>query len=437
MNAVQKFRYKRIKRLENRFGSYHGAFRLDADEDTEGNNGGRKSGGGHGNTRIPFGLCQREGIKVDPNWTPKDAWDALAGHGYSAGDVYKELKKTGTIGKRSGPSVGKTKRPPTKITESGFPPEMTSKAYRKNTMAAVEYINTHCDDGDVTDFLASATGVGAKTPPAFGCRRDSDGNGCQLSTSYNTTTGNITRMQVVVPMFSSYKDDNERAAAIASFAHEWTHYLDRCAREEDGLGCFSEKHKELSEALAKETTVSIGDEVKGMFDDFNKKFEEEQKKYVSEMTRVWKSVVDSRYGSDRPRWIRGDGTVDVYKAWYYRAEKEAREYQKAVRKEESRVKAAWNRKKRAIIPGVTELQGIYDSIYEGKLRAQKIVKFGHEEAYFRKSKEGRSMEVLADYVALKATNPKLAQVFAADKPEIAAALDACIVDMTKRLREAR
>ena len=96
MNAVQRYRERRILRLERRFGEYHGHVRFDAD-DEETNNGGGNSSGGHGNTRIPYGLCQREGIKIQPNWTPKDAWDALAGKGYSASDVYKELRETGKV----------------------------------------------------------------------------------------------------------------------------------------------------------------------------------------------------------------------------------------------------------------------------------------------------------------------------------------------------
>jgi hypothetical protein len=68
-------------------------------------------GGGHGNTKIPFGLCQREGIKVEPNWTPKDAWDALAGKGYSASEAYKELKETGKVAaKKSNSAIEKAEK---------------------------------------------------------------------------------------------------------------------------------------------------------------------------------------------------------------------------------------------------------------------------------------------------------------------------------------
>ena len=99
MDHVQRFRQRRIQRLEKRYGEHHGPVRFDADDDSESDNGGNRSGssGGHGNTKIPYGLCQREGIKIGKDWTPKDAWDALAGKGYSASDVYKELKTTGRV----------------------------------------------------------------------------------------------------------------------------------------------------------------------------------------------------------------------------------------------------------------------------------------------------------------------------------------------------
>lgn len=69
--------------------------RMDEPDDDESN-----GGGGHGNTKIPFGLCQREGIEIQNGWTPKDAWKALEGEGYSASETYKELKETGKVPKK-------------------------------------------------------------------------------------------------------------------------------------------------------------------------------------------------------------------------------------------------------------------------------------------------------------------------------------------------
>lgn len=79
MDAVERFRKRRAARL---------AMREDDEE---------KIGGGHGNTRLPFGLCQREGIAIEKGWGPMDAWAALEGKGYSARETYEELRKTGHV----------------------------------------------------------------------------------------------------------------------------------------------------------------------------------------------------------------------------------------------------------------------------------------------------------------------------------------------------
>ena len=93
---VTAFTTRRNKRLIER--GINDPFRMDApgDED-EGNNnqsgGGSESSGGHGNTKLPFGLCKRFGIEIGADWTPRDAWDALAGKGITADGAYARLKK--------------------------------------------------------------------------------------------------------------------------------------------------------------------------------------------------------------------------------------------------------------------------------------------------------------------------------------------------------
>ena len=72
MDAVKRYRRRRQMRLDAR------GYRKDDETEEEGK-------GRHGNTKIPFGLCQREGIDIQKGWTPTDAWNALAGKGYKAG----------------------------------------------------------------------------------------------------------------------------------------------------------------------------------------------------------------------------------------------------------------------------------------------------------------------------------------------------------------
>ena len=123
--------------------------RVDADEE--------ENGGNHGNTKIPFGLCQKEGIKVQPGWTPQDAWKALEGKGYSAAYVYKNLKKYG----RTYDIYGSHKEPgPTDFVKS----EKVKTALRKREndirYHGVE-VATAVDKDGKTLFTASDSEVGS------------------------------------------------------------------------------------------------------------------------------------------------------------------------------------------------------------------------------------------------------------------------------------
>ena len=71
---------------------YPGDEHRDADDDSEESSGGKTRG--HGNTKLPYGLCEKYGIEVQKGWTPRDAWAALAGKGVSAAEEYKKLKQS-------------------------------------------------------------------------------------------------------------------------------------------------------------------------------------------------------------------------------------------------------------------------------------------------------------------------------------------------------
>ena len=76
-DIVNRFKKRREERLSRR---------VEMDDEDEGE-------GSHGNTRIPFGLCLREGIRVDPGWGPREAWEALEKKGYSASGVYRDMSE--------------------------------------------------------------------------------------------------------------------------------------------------------------------------------------------------------------------------------------------------------------------------------------------------------------------------------------------------------
>lgn len=87
-DAVAEYRRRRQKRLDQKavdrfLERRHN--RIEARREDE--------EGAHGNTKIPFGLCEREGIDIGKDWTPRDAWSALEGEGISPDSVYKGMQE--------------------------------------------------------------------------------------------------------------------------------------------------------------------------------------------------------------------------------------------------------------------------------------------------------------------------------------------------------
>ena len=68
-------------------------------EDDEDAEGGETPHKGHGNTKLPYGLCEKHGIEVQKGWTPREAWEALEGKGVSAKEEYRKLKERGKAAK--------------------------------------------------------------------------------------------------------------------------------------------------------------------------------------------------------------------------------------------------------------------------------------------------------------------------------------------------
>lgn len=95
---ILDYQKRRDKRLKDRglvlYKNKFDFFRSDADDDdNKNNNGNSEKSGGHGNTKLPFGLCMRYGIEVGADWTPRDAWDALKGKGITPDSAFEHLGK--------------------------------------------------------------------------------------------------------------------------------------------------------------------------------------------------------------------------------------------------------------------------------------------------------------------------------------------------------
>ena len=417
--AIEEYRWRRDQRWMERLDA-----EIRADDEEETNN----KGVSHGNTKIPFGLCLREGIKVDPKWGPKEAWEALEGKGYSAGEVYRQLKVTGTLGKSEKP-----KREPVKLNESHFYGGLIEGVYKKNTLEFAKFINEHCDDPDVSEFLSLANGTGAKHYPEIKVKRSMDGEGCHVRPSWVTSTGKPVRMEIEIPQISKGSTPEQKAQAARSFAHEYTHYLDYLAREKETVhDAYMEANKEFGEMLDRTDTLTYGETARKHFEEYKVGYNEIVDRYKKEYNGIQKAVADKMFET-RPGWLDEDGKV-MYSADYFRDRENVKKFEREVKKQKKECIERRNREKRGYMDGSVTLQGLYDAISGGRLRARGDVKYGHSEAYYKKNPGNRGMEALADYVALRATRPDLADIFRKDQPEIASALDNCLVEMIKRLR---
>ena len=291
--AIERFRKRRQDRL----------FRLD---DEENNNSDGKGHGGHGNTRIPFGLCQREGISVGKDWTPEDAWNALEGKGYTADAVYRRLKETG--------KATPAKKPVTKITDKHFPEFMRSKALTKSVSQIASFVSERCDDGNITDLISSAAGGGGKVPVSVSCKRCSRDGSASVTTKLNRMTKEPVSCEITVPMFSDKTNDANKEQKIRDFCHEWTHYLDMIGRDKDEFGHYSSAIGSLRDAIHADDG-SIGEETRKIFAEFKQKRDEAQRELGQRIVDFPKELAREKYGDDWPEWIMRTGYVDEYKAW--------------------------------------------------------------------------------------------------------------------------
>ena len=126
-NAVNQFKWRRVARMLSRFDA-------DGDEEGQNNKNRQPKGSSHGNTRLPFGLCIRFGIAIEPDWTPKDAWAALAGKGITAEGAYARLKRGEDPGTPDTPEGAEA--PPE---EPETPPEPPKEPKRTVTIRGKEY----------------------------------------------------------------------------------------------------------------------------------------------------------------------------------------------------------------------------------------------------------------------------------------------------------
>ena len=407
--AIEKYRRRRIQRLRVRF---------DDDEENAGNNGGRR--GGHGNTRIPFGLCQREGIQVDPKWTPKDAWNALEGKGYSAGETYAQLKKTGSTAKKAAGARMKTQRMQTRGLHGAF---FKGAGLKKFQAFNTEFQKMELEE-HISDFVANAGAIaqtGAGLRGEMKLVKAKAGGGDHLKVWHNRLTGECVKAQLTVPDIDKVPEQYRQAEA-STFAHELVHYMNFCARDGGKYGNYTDGDATLTEAVRKARTGKIGDKAKSLLEESARKWTDTHTAFKQETERKDREIND--------RWMKrseelGDrGTLPHDEYVLYKKEKDAF---RAGRMEELDLI------KESIDGGAAAFSNMYDALTFGKYGSEGRCYFQHGMSYYQGRENLVKNEMLSIYVEMHmAKNKKYLELFRQDQPELAAALDNTIRTLLKR-----
>lgn len=412
--AIKAYRRRRIQRLRARY---------DVEEEENNNNGGGKAGG-HGNTRIPFGLCQREGITVDPKWTPHDAWEALEGKGYSAKESYSELRRTGKVGKKSGTaSAAKTKSQ--KMQTAGLPSAMRSGSGSKKLAAFdSEFQKLEMED-HISDFVANAGAVmGENQIRDFDLQKTRPGAGDQLKTWRNVFSGEIVKARLSVPDLSKVPEEFRNGEA-STFAHELVHYMNLCQRPDKSYGNFTDGDEDLTKAVTnardKAHKEGFNPEIRQYLKETGDLWRKKRDEYNDETKRIAKELESKWMARTEELGTPGKLPPEEYKA--YKKERDAIVNQ---RKEEY----DWIRD--SFHDGATALSNMYDALTFGRLGDEKISWYRHGRSYYGGDANKVKNEMLSIYVELHmAKNKNFLKMFRNDQPELANALDNTIRKMLK------
>jgi len=417
MTAIDKYVKRRAKRLAERgikLSREDGVYRRDDDEEKNRNS----NAGGHGNTRLPFGLCQREGIEIDPKWTPADAWEALEGKGYSAKEAYAELKETGKVSKKGSSAKTKSQRMQT----SGLPYKMkTGSGLKKLTAFNTEFQKMELEE-HVSDFVANAGDISFFGKPVsdFDILKSKAGGGDYLKTWKNVRTGEITKVRLRIPDLNKVPEQYKNSEATV-FAHELIHYVNLCRRNSNQYDDYTDLDEGLTQAVRNARSKGVGSEVRSFLEEASKRWAKTRDEYTEETNRIGKEI--NGKWMERTKELGTPGQLPSNEYAQYKKERD--EFINKRNEEFSWIKHSFE-------DGAASLSNMYDALTFGRLGDEKVAWYGHTSSYFRGNANSVKNEMLSIYVELHmAKDKKYLKMFREDQPELASALDSTIRTLLK------
>lgn len=286
-------------------------------------------------------------------------------------------------------------------------------AERKNTEALIDFVNALDDADEKALKLYNSIGK-IENFSANGIKFSiSHGKNHAVSYTYNSITGKISEVKLTIPKLSG----KNLTGQVQTTLHEQMHLIDMLLKNDPTKAgaYFGETFKPLETAV-KNTSKTIGKDVRKLFDDFHVEY----KAIGDKALKVFNDEHDKIKTKYLPNGVWGVGAdYNGYK----------KEYNKIKKKYEETVDYE---RRNALGGGICQLEDIYDALSGGSYRDSGVVKYGHGGKYYR-SVGSRINEIVANYGSLSVTRPDLIDMLKKDKPELAKALDEMLEEMTKKV----
>lgn len=286
-------------------------------------------------------------------------------------------------------------------------------AEKKNTQMLVDYVNGLQDTNQTTLKLYSSIGK-IENFSANGIKFSiSHGKNHAVSYTYNPATGQLLEVKLIIPKLSG----ENLIGQVQTTLHEQMHLIDMLLKSDPTKAgaYFGEAFEPLQKAL-KNTSSSIGEDIKKLFDDARAEYEDIRKK----ARQVLDDEHDEIVAKYLPNGAFGAGAdYKTYKKEYNRIKKK---FEETVDYEQ----------RNALGGGICQLEDIYDALSGGYYRDSGVVRYGHGGSYYRKT--GKVInEIVANYASLSVTRPDLIDLLKKDKPELVKALDEMLEEMVKKV----
>lgn len=301
-----------------------------------------------------------------------------------------------------------------------FPDAFSSKNEKANTNKAISYIHSLTQADPSTLSVYFNLGNLQKSKKSVIVHHESKGWFCAHKHSG-------TAMEVNYPKMPKDDDpDNLKAARMQTFFHENMHMADYCAGK--GNGFYSAQHAGLVNAI---------DNAK-----VNPYPGREVQEYLRDVTtRHANLILEARKKATQDLQTEIDGLRTKYYngdiGWY--------EFTKAAKSLERRRSSLTKKYQVGGLDGEDGRWGalcdLYDALFDGKVYTDNALNLksrsGHGRKYYLSDHDNAPLEMTANWAVLRMQAPKLANMFAKDKPEVARQLDQVIAEISEVGRNAK